>query len=47
MSSKKKTIGAGIGLDGEKEFKNAIKEINSNLGYLKSEMNKTLPQMKS
>lgn len=41
MSSKKKTIGAGIGLDGEKEFKNAIKEINSNLGYLKSEMNKT------
>lgn len=37
--SSKKTIGAGIGLDGEKEFKNAIKEINSTMGYLKSEMN--------
>ena len=39
--SSKKTIGAGIAIDGEKEFKTQIKEINGVLGVLKSEMKLT------
>ena len=33
-----KKISAGIGLDGEKEFRQAVKAINSDLNVLKSEM---------
>lgn len=36
----KKTIGAGIALDGEKEFRQAVSAINSDLSVLKSEMKK-------
>ncbi len=39
--SSKKTIGAGIALDGEKEYKAQIKEINNVMGVLKSELKLT------
>ena len=38
--SKKVTIGAGIALDGEKEFKQAVSGINSDMKVLASEMKK-------
>lgn len=38
--AKKGTIGAGVALDGEKEFKNAIAGINKDLAVLGSEMKK-------
>lgn len=34
----KKTIGAGIALDGEEQFRKAVKSINNDLNVLKSEM---------
>ncbi len=36
--SSKKTISAGIAIDGEKAFKQAVSDINSNLSVLKTEM---------
>lgn len=39
--SSKKTIGAGIAIDGEKEFKAQINEINEVMGILKSELKLT------
>lgn len=39
-------IGVGIGLDGEKEFKSAITNINSEMKVLKSEMNKVSAEFK-
>lgn len=40
----KKAIGAGIALDGEKEFKNAVSNINKDLSVLGSEMKKVTAQ---
>jgi ABC-type transporter Mla subunit MlaD len=40
----KMTIGAGIALDGEKEFKQAVSEINKSLSVLGSELNKVSAQ---
>lgn len=43
----KKTIGAGIAIDGEKEFKSAISGINKDLAVLGSEMGKVTAQFGS
>lgn len=40
----KKTLGAGLALDGEKEFKSAISNINKDLSVLGSEMTKVSAQ---
>ena len=43
----KKTIAAGLALDGEKEFKQAISGINKDLSVLGSEMGKVTAQFGS
>ena len=40
----KKTLGAGLALDGEKEFKSALSNINKDLSVLGSEMTKVSAQ---
>lgn len=44
--AKKANIGAGIALDGEKEFRKAITSINKDLGVLGSEMKKVSAEFK-
>jgi len=46
MAAKKSMIGASIGLDGEKEFKQAITGINSDMKVLASEMKKVTSEFK-
>jgi len=46
MAAKKSMIGASIGLDGEKEFKQAITGINSDMKVLTSEMKKVTSEFK-